>query len=131
VVLSRRLAQRYHYPAIDVLGSVSRLAPAVSGPVSNKAAGYIRRLMAVYAEAEDLIDVGAYHTGSNPAIDEAISKKKAIDDFLLQAVDERSSVAETLSVMGEIAEMQIPAEEMTAYRQKDSAVPVPKEGEEN
>jgi flagellum-specific ATP synthase len=122
IVLSRRLAQRYHYPAIDVLGSVSRLAPAVSGPVSNKAAGYIRRLMAVYAEAEDLIDVGAYHAGSNPAIDEAIAKKKAIDDFLLQAVDERSSMAETLSVMGEIADMQIPAEEMTVYRQNASPV---------
>jgi flagellum-specific ATP synthase len=124
IVLSRRLAQRYHYPAIDVLGSVSRLAPAVSGPVSNKAAGYIRRLMAVYAEAEDLIDVGAYHAGSNPAIDEAVAKKKAIDEFLLQGVDERSSVAETLSVMGEIADMQIPAGEMTVYRQGSPPEPV-------
>jgi flagellum-specific ATP synthase len=131
IVLSRRLAQRYHYPAIDVLGSVSRLAPAVSGPVSNKAAGYIRRLMAVYAEAEDLIDVGAYHAGSNPAIDEAVSKKKAIDDFLLQAVDERSSMAETLSVMGEIADMQIPAEEMTVYRQNASPVPAAARAEED
>jgi flagellum-specific ATP synthase len=129
IVLSRRLAERYHYPAIDVLGSISRLAPTVSGPVSNKAAGYIRRLMAVYAEAEDLIDVGAYHAGSNPAIDEAIAKKKAIDDFLLQAVDERSSVAETLSVMGEIADMQIPAEEMTVYGHKAPVSPGPRGGE--
>jgi flagellum-specific ATP synthase len=128
IVLSRRLAERYHYPAIDVLGSISRLAPAVSGPVSGKAAGYIRRLMAVYAEAEDLIDVGAYHAGSNPAIDEAIAKKKAIDDFLLQAVDERSSVAETLSVMGEIADMRIPAEEMTVYGHKAPVSPIPQGG---
>jgi flagellum-specific ATP synthase len=115
IVLSRRLAEAYHYPALDVLGSVSRLAPVVSGPVTNKAAGYIRRLMAVYAEAEDLINVGAYHAGSNSAIDEAIAQKKAVDDFLIQGVDEKSSVMETLSLLAEISHIQIPAEEMTVY----------------
>jgi flagellum-specific ATP synthase len=116
IVLSRRLAERYHYPAVDVLASVSRLGPAVSGPVSAKAAGCIRRLMAVYAEAEDLIDVGAYHGGTNPAIDEAMAKHGAIEQFLVQEVDERSSIAETLSVMSEISGIQIPAEEMSPYR---------------
>ncbi|MDR2069730.1 MAG: FliI/YscN family ATPase [Spirochaetaceae bacterium] len=121
IVLSRRLAQGYHYPALDILGSVSRLAPVVSGPVTNKAAGYIRRLMAVYAEAEDLINVGAYHSGSNPAIDEAIAQKKAIDDFLIQGVDEKSSVVETLSALAEIAHIAIPAEEMTLYKKSSPA----------
>ncbi|MDR2630687.1 MAG: FliI/YscN family ATPase [Spirochaetaceae bacterium] len=116
IVLSRRLAQAYHYPALDILGSVSRLAPVVSGPVTNKAAGYIRRLMAVYAEAEDLINVGAYHAGSNPAIDEAIAQKKAIDEFLIQGVEERTSIVETLSTLAEISHIQIPVEEMTVYK---------------
>jgi flagellum-specific ATP synthase len=115
IVLSRSLAQRYHYPAIDVLGSISRLAPAVSGKVTTKAVGYIRRLMADYAGAEDLINVGAYRQGSNPAIDEAVAKRDAIEKFLIQDVDERSTVADTLAMMGEIAQMEIPAEEISRY----------------
>jgi flagellum-specific ATP synthase len=112
IVLSRRLAQAYHYPAIDVLGSVSRLAPEVSGPMTNRAAAFIRKNMAVYAEAEDLINVGAYHSGSNPAIDGAVAKHGAIEEFLVQGTDEKSSLAETLSVMAEISGVFIPAEEM-------------------
>jgi flagellum-specific ATP synthase len=111
MVLSRPLAQRNHYPAIDVLGSVSRLASAVSGPVSFKAAGIIRRHMAVYAEAEDLINVGAYHQGSNPAIDEAIAKHQEIEDFLIQSMEEKSSLEETLSGISEISGLPIPEEE--------------------
>jgi flagellum-specific ATP synthase len=112
IVLSRALAQRNHYPAIDVLGSISRLAPAVSGPVSFKAAGIIRRNMAVYAEAEDLINVGAYHQGSNPAIDEAITKHQKIEDFLIQSMEEKSSLEETISGISEISGLPIPEEEM-------------------
>jgi flagellum-specific ATP synthase len=115
IVLSRALAERYHYPAIDVLGSISRLMPAVTGQVTRKAAGYIRRLMAVYAEAEDLINVGAYHAGSNPAIDEAVSKREAIEALLVQGIEERSSLAETLGMMAKIAGMEIPPEELPAY----------------
>ncbi|WP_304223814.1 FliI/YscN family ATPase [Gracilinema caldarium] len=115
MVLSRRLAERYHYPAIDVLASVSRLAPVVAGPVSRKAGGYIRRLLATYAEAEDLIDVGAYKAGSNPAIDEAIAKKSAIDAFLIQAVEEKNNIKETLQAMGNLANMQIPDDELGVY----------------
>jgi flagellum-specific ATP synthase len=89
--------------------------PAVTGQVTWKAAGYIRRLMAVYAEAEDLINVGVYHPGSNPAIDEAIAKREALEQFLVQGVDEKSSVVETLSVMGEISGIRIPEGEMTGY----------------
>jgi flagellum-specific ATP synthase len=115
IVLSRRLAQSYHYPAIDVLGSVSRLMPKVSGPVTNKAAGYIRRLMAAYAEAEDLINVGAYHAGTNSAIDEAIAKRSAIESMLIQEVEEPSSMPETLALMAGIAGMEIPPEEIGVY----------------
>jgi len=113
IVLSRRLAQGYHYPAIDVLQSVSRLAPSVSGAATNKAAGAIRKTMAVYAEAEDLINVGAYRNGSNPAIDEAMDKHSLIEEFLVQAVDEPSSLEDTLAAMAEITGIEIPREEMT------------------
>jgi flagellum-specific ATP synthase len=116
IVLSRALAEGYHYPAIDVMGSISRLMPAVSGPVTQKVAGYIRRLIKTYANAEDLINVGAYHAGSNPAIDEAIAKREAIEALLIQGVGEKASAADTLSLMAEIAEMQIPPEELGRYQ---------------
>jgi F0F1-type ATP synthase beta subunit len=111
IVLSRSLAHAYHYPAIDVLQSVSRLAPAVSGPAVTKAAGMIRRSMAVYAEAEELINVGAYRAGSNPAIDEAIAKHQPIEEFLIQEVTERSSLEDTYSGMEEISGVPIPVDE--------------------
>jgi flagellum-specific ATP synthase len=102
IVLSRNMAQRYHYPAIDVLASVSRLAPEVSGKAATRAAGILRRHMAVYAEAEDLISVGAYHSGSNPGIDAAIEKHMAIEEFLIQEVEEKSSLEDTLKGLGDI-----------------------------
>jgi flagellum-specific ATP synthase len=115
IILSRSMAQRNHYPAIDVLASISRLAPSVSGPVTTKVAGYIRRLMAVYSEAETLINVGAYHTGSNPAIDEAIAKREAIEQFLIQMVEEKTPVIESLRALSKIADMEIPEEELSGY----------------
>jgi flagellum-specific ATP synthase len=113
MVLSRSLAQRYHYPAIDVLASISRLASTVCGPVTMKAVGNLRRLLAVYSEAEDLINVGAYHAGSNPGIDEAIAKREAIEQFLTQTVEERTPVQDTIKVLGKIAGIEIPAEELS------------------
>jgi flagellum-specific ATP synthase len=110
IVLSRAIAQRYHYPAIDVLGSISRLAPDVSSKAEDQAAGLIRRHMAVYAEAEDLINVGAYHAGSNPAIDQAVAKHQDIEDFLIQGVDEKSSLPETLQALSRISEIPIETE---------------------
>ncbi|MDR1908637.1 MAG: FliI/YscN family ATPase [Spirochaetaceae bacterium] len=115
VILSRSLAQASHYPAIDVLQSLSRLMPAVAGPVTRKAAAYIRRLMADYAGAEDLINLGAYAAGSNPAIDDAISKHQAIEGFLIQETGERASLGDTLALMGKITGMEIPPEEAGAY----------------
>jgi flagellum-specific ATP synthase len=118
IVLSRELAQRYHYPAIDVLGSISRLATTVAGSQTKKAAGIIRRLMADYAGAEDLINVGAYKLGTNPGIDEAIAKREDLEKFLTQAIEEKSPVNETLKALGKIAGVEIPASEMETYVSK-------------
>ncbi|MDR2619483.1 MAG: FliI/YscN family ATPase [Treponema sp.] len=115
IVLSRNLAQRYHYPAIDVLNSISRLAPAVSGPETVKAAGKIRRLLADYAGSEDLISVGAYKQGSNPYIDEAVAKREALENFLIQEISEKSSITETLAAMGGIAGVEIPEHEAGGF----------------
>jgi flagellum-specific ATP synthase len=112
IVLSRNLAQANHYPAIDVLQSISRLAPKVSGKETMQAAGILRRHLAIYGEAEDLINVGAYHAGSNPDVDAAIAKHTAIREFLIQDVDEKCSMDEALQKMGDIAEHPIPDEEL-------------------
>nr|WP_304172512.1 flagellar protein export ATPase FliI [Limnochorda pilosa] len=96
VVLSRRLAERDHYPAIDVLASVSRVMRDVTSPAHQRAASRIRSLLAAYRDAEDLIQVGAYAHGSNPEVDAAIARMDAIDAFLRQGVEERSEFEETL-----------------------------------
>jgi len=112
IVLSRDLAQGYHYPAIDILQSVSRLAPSVSGGCSRKAAGVMRKNIAAYAKAEYLINVGAYRQGSNPEIDQAVLKHGPIEEFLIQSVDEPSPLEQTLESMSLITGIEIPVEEM-------------------
>lgn len=111
VVLSRKLAQRYHYPAIDVLSSISRLANRVSGARSREAAARVRRMMAVYDDAEDMISVGAYQKGSNAAIDEAIEHHPRIENFLCQEVGDPAPIGETLAQLATVADMDIPPEE--------------------
>jgi len=118
IILSRNLARQYHYPAIDVLDSISRLASTVSGPVTNKAAGIIRRHLAEYAAAEDLINVGAYKAGANQRIDEAISKREALENFLVQNAGEKAVLSDTLTLMGKIAETEIPGAEMDLLNAK-------------
>ena len=103
LVLDRRLAQRYHYPAIDVLDSVSRLATKVSSPQMQRAAGYVRRMLATYRESEDLINVGAYAKGTNAEIDEAIAKLPAINGFLRQEVSDRAPIEDTRAALLAIA----------------------------
>jgi flagellum-specific ATP synthase len=90
--LSRRLASRGHYPAIDVLESLSRLFPAVASPEQVRHATALRELLAAYREHEDLISIGAYKRGANPTVDLAISAQEEIYNYLRQRVDERSSV---------------------------------------
>lgn len=113
IVLSRNLAEKYHYPAIDVLASLSRLASKVTSPEMQKAAGLIRRLLAVYRDAEDLIHVGAYARGSSQDIDVAIERVPEINAFLQQGVQEKSDLAEVREKMQDISGVEIPADEMT------------------
>jgi len=127
IVLSRDLAQSYHYPAIDILPSVSRLAPSVSGEYSKKAAGVIRKNMASYARAEDLINVGAYHHGSNPEIDEAIKLHDPIEQFLIQDAGEPSSLNDTLERLSVITGVKIPPEESNDINAKFAGSSVAKE----
>ncbi len=93
IVLTRALAERNHYPAIDVLGSISRVMPAVSQPRHRRLAAALRAALAEYEGARDLIEVGAYAAGSNPAIDRAIALRPAIERFLCQGIDQPGDLA--------------------------------------
>ena len=88
ILLSRDLASKNHYPCIDVGPSVSRLMSVVASEEHKKAAGQLREVLAKYAEAEDLINIGAYVKGSNPKIDYAIEKIDAVNALLQQRTDE-------------------------------------------
>ena len=96
IVLSRNIAAQNHFPAIDVLASVSRVMSAVVPQEHMEANRKLRALMAVYKEAEDLIHIGAYVRGSSQKIDEAIQKIDAINDFLCQGVFEVQGFEETI-----------------------------------
>ncbi|MGE5578695.1 MAG: flagellar protein export ATPase FliI [Bacillota bacterium] len=97
IVLSRDLAQMGHYPAVDVLSSVSRLMSAVASKEQIEAAQKMRNVLATYRKAEDLINIGAYVQGSNPRIDESLSYIERVNGFLRQSVSEKFTYAETVS----------------------------------
>lgn len=99
IMLSRRLAQLNHYPAVDVLQSISRCMSSVASTKHKKAAGRLKNVMATYAEAEDLINIGAYKKGSNKNIDFAISKIDDINSFLMQETDEKFDFDETVDML--------------------------------
>ncbi len=99
IVLNRALAERNHYPAIDVLASISRLMVEVTSQEHQELAAKLRAALAAYAEAEDLINIGAYAHGSNPEIDEAIRLYPEITAFLRQGIDERSGFSDTLDLL--------------------------------
>lgn len=88
IVLSRRLAHKNHYPAIDILESISRVMPKIISPEQRALAMKARELLATYREAEELINIGAYVEGSNPKIDEAIKKISDLESFLIQDLNE-------------------------------------------
>jgi len=94
-VLSRELAARNHFPAIDVPASLSRVMNAVVEPAHRQAAGRVRELLAIYARQRDLILLGAYRRGSDPRTDEAIARIDAIESFLRQPTTERAAFPET------------------------------------
>jgi flagellum-specific ATP synthase len=97
IILSRELANQGHYPAIDVLGSVSRVMVDVVNDDQILARNKLVSLMAVYKKVEDLINIGAYAEGSNPEIDYAIKKLPEVNAFLRQGIDERVNYLECLS----------------------------------
>ncbi|MBX5446289.1 MAG: FliI/YscN family ATPase [Sphaerobacter sp.] len=105
IYLSRKLADSGHFPAIEVLGSVSRLMNAIVDERHRRLAAEMRELMAAYEGARDLIEIGAYAAGSNPVVDRAIDRMPRIREFLRQAPDEPARMDETLdrlaAVLGE------------------------------
>jgi flagellum-specific ATP synthase len=96
ILLSRDIADRNHYPAVDVLGSVSRLMTDISSQEHKDAAGKLKELLAVYRDARDLINIGAYTKGSNPKIDEAIRRLDDINNFLKQGITEKVTLEQTI-----------------------------------
>lgn len=101
--LSQSLAQRNHFPAIDVLRSRSRLMDAVTRPLQRQTAARIRESLSRYRDIELLLQVGEYKAGNDPEIDAAIARKPVIDRFLRQATDEHSTLGDTLRAMTELA----------------------------
>ena len=99
IILSRKIAAENQYPAIDVQNSVSRLMKDIVPESHSRAAGMLKENMAIYAEAKDLIDVGAYQKGSSPEIDRAISLAPVIKNFLRQRVDEPHSHDEIVTTL--------------------------------
>lgn len=102
IVLSRSLANKNHYPAVDILASISRVMPNIAGIEQKQISGEIKNLMAVYKEAEDLINIGAYTKGSNKNIDRAIDKIELINNFLCQATHEKIEFDDALAIMKSI-----------------------------
>ncbi|MBI2874504.1 MAG: FliI/YscN family ATPase [Firmicutes bacterium] len=100
IFLSRDLASRNHYPAVDVLGSVSRLMRDLVTPEHRERAGWVRRILATYREAEDLINIGAYVEGANPEIDLARANHGAVMDLLRQPPEDGATFEDTLHLLG-------------------------------
>ena len=99
IMLDRKLGHKNHYPAIDVLQSISRVMSAIATKEHKALAGRLKNVLATYAEAEDLINIGAYKSGSNPDIDYAIKKIRVVNEFLCQATDEKFQFEEELQLL--------------------------------
>jgi FliI/YscN family ATPase len=102
IILSRALAAEGHYPAIDVLHSVSRLTSAIAAPEQRRAAEKLRQALAAYRDAEDLIQLGAYVAGSNPVLDSSIRMRPELLDFLRQSHTTSCGLEETLKRLDEL-----------------------------
>ncbi|MCI8299696.1 MAG: flagellar protein export ATPase FliI [Lachnospiraceae bacterium] len=102
IMLDRKLAHKNHYPAIDVLQSISRVMSSIAGTEHKEAAGKLKNVLATYQEAEDLINIGAYKSGSNKNIDYAIEKIEEVNRFLLQETHDKFSFEEILDMMEQI-----------------------------
>lgn len=102
IMLNRKLAHKNHYPAIDVLQSISRCMSSIATREHKAMAGKLKNVLATYQEAEDLINIGAYKAGSNPDIDYAISKIGQVNEFLMQDVETKTGFEETVEALGAI-----------------------------
>lgn len=105
IVLSRALAHKNHYPAIDVLQSLSRVMGDVTSKEHRNAAGAIRNLMAVYSKNEDLINIGAYVTGSDPVCDKAIMMMNDINNFLMQSTKDKIGYEDTVNNLLQLGQL--------------------------
>jgi flagellum-specific ATP synthase len=102
VVLDRKLAVTGHFPSVDALGSVSRVASKVTSPPQRAAATTLRKVMAARRAAQDLLDVGAYQRGTNPLVDAAVDHQGAIDAFLQQGMDDRAASADSWNALASL-----------------------------
>lgn len=104
IMLNRKLAHKNHYPAIDVLQSISRCMSMITDKEQKRLTSKIKGILATYNDAEDLINIGAYKKGSNPSIDESIAYIDKVNKFLRQMMDEKFTYEETLDLMKELFE---------------------------
>ncbi len=104
IMLNRKLAHKNHYPAIDVLQSISRCMSQIVDEKHKKMAGRLKSVLATYAEAEDLINIGAYKKGSNPSIDYAIDNIQTVNEYLLQETDEKYEFGDEIRLLEELFE---------------------------
>ncbi|MDE6902362.1 MAG: flagellum-specific ATP synthase FliI, partial [Lachnospiraceae bacterium] len=104
IMLNRKLAHQNHYPAIDVLQSISRCMSQIVDKEHKVLAGKLKNVLATYNEAEDLINIGAYKSGSNPKIDHAIEKIDAVNEFLMQDVDAKYDYEQAVDMLRELFE---------------------------
>ena len=105
VMLTRELADRGHWPAVDVLRSVSRVMPRVAPPDHADHAAAVRRLWAKYRENEDLVSIGAYQAGTQPELDKAINARPQIEAFLRQTPTEQTTLPDTQAMLGTLASL--------------------------
>ena len=99
IMLDRKLGHKNHYPAIDILQSISRCMSQIAAREHKQAAGKLKNVLATYNEAEDLINIGAYKSGSNPSIDYAISKIDAVNAYLCQETEEKFDFETSISML--------------------------------
>lgn len=102
IVLSRKLANANHFPAIDVNASISRLMSEIVGGEHKALASDMRDILSLYSQNEDLISIGAYKAGTNPRLDNAISRIQKINDFLMQKTGESFTLEQTVTKMKQI-----------------------------
>ncbi len=102
IILNRRLAHKNHYPAIDILQSISRCMSQIATKEHKALAGKLKNVLATYNEAEDLINIGAYKSGANPSIDYAIEKIDSVNEYLCQDVDSKFSFEDEIRMLEEI-----------------------------